>query len=171
MTEAISRKEVLDLLARGKIDMDEAVDMLEKIGKTSSKGESSDPVFKADISAENSGRIEAIKVEEEMDPLPVTKDIMVETENQSDSPETKSINSPRWLRIRVNNLDTGKNKVAVNIPFGMVKFGLGIARRFNPDIEGVDLDEISKDMSKAEPGVLVEVEDAESNEQVRIFFE
>src|SRR5512136_1698056 len=50
--------------------------------------------------------------------------------------------SPRWFRIRVTDLETGKSKVNVNLPMSLVNVGIKMGARFAPDIEGMDLDEI-----------------------------
>ena len=41
---------------------------------------------------------------------------------------------PRWFRIRVTDLDTGKNKVNVNFPMGLVGVGFKLGARFAPDV-------------------------------------
>ena len=78
---------------------------------------------------------------------------------------------PRWLRVQIVNTKTGKNKFSVNVPFGVVKFGLGIARVFSPEMDGVDFDEIGELISNADAGLLVDVQDEDSNEHVKIFFD
>ena len=75
------------------------------------------------------------------------------------------------FRVRVRNMQTGENKVSVNIPVGIVKFGLKLGRRFSPDLESLDLDELSGLMSDMETGMLVEVQNDESNEHVQVFIE
>ena len=69
------------------------------------------------------------------------------------------------------NSETGKNKVTVNVPFAMVKFGLDIAQVFSPDMKGVDLNEISELFANTDSGLLVDVQDDDSNEHVKIFFD
>jgi len=44
----------------------------------------------------------------------------------------------RWLRVRVTDLDTGRNTVNVNIPMSLVTVGLKMGARFAPDVEGLD---------------------------------
>lgn len=78
---------------------------------------------------------------------------------------------PGWFKVRVRNLETGKNKVTVNIPLGMVDFGLKLGRHFAPELEGLDYQKLAGMMGNMESGMLVEVEDEEDNEHVQIFVE
>jgi hypothetical protein len=81
---------------------------------------------------------------------------------------TSNGGAPKWLHIHVSDLSSGKSKVKVNVPLRMVKFGLNMGKRFTPDIEGVDWDDLSRVMTEEE-GVLVDVQDEEDGEHVRIF--
>lgn len=77
----------------------------------------------------------------------------------------------RWLHIRVSDLDTGRPKVNVNVPFELVKVGLQIGSRFAPDIEDLDMDEFVAELQSGVPGSLIEVEDEEGGEQVEIYLD
>ena len=83
----------------------------------------------------------------------------------------KSGNKPSWLHVRVKDLESGKNKVSVNVPLGMVKFGLKIGGRFTPELNGIDWDEINGMMEEMETGLLVDVEDEEGGEHVQVFID
>jgi hypothetical protein len=50
----------------------------------------------------------------------------------------------------------------------MVKFGLNVGRRFAPELDGIDWDDLSQVMTEEE-GVLVDVQDAEDGEHVQIY--
>lgn len=78
---------------------------------------------------------------------------------------------PNRLRIQIQDADTGRHKVTVNLPVRMLRLGLKIGSRFAPELSGLHWDEIDDLLQNAEPGVLVEVEDHEGGEQVKIFFE
>jgi len=45
----------------------------------------------------------------------------------------KGASEPRWFRVRVTDTKTGKNKVNVNIPMGLVNVGMKMGARFSPD--------------------------------------
>ncbi|MDX1413555.1 MAG: hypothetical protein R3293_05140 [Candidatus Promineifilaceae bacterium] len=170
MPESIAREEILDLLSRGKITIDEAVGLLNRTSAAEQKYEQEAPVFKAEI-VDDEENVEVARVKEP-DPIEdsaVFKNHVIDKDN----PRTRTHEggNPRWLRILVADLDSGKNKVSVNVPFAMVKFGLGVARVFSPEIEGVNLEEVSEMFSHAGDGLLVDVEDVESNEHVQIYLD
>jgi hypothetical protein len=78
---------------------------------------------------------------------------------------------PRWLRVRVMDRTTGKTKVNVNIPVGLVDVGLKMGARFAPDMAGMDLQAIQAAVKSGYQGRIVEVDDEENNERVEIFVE
>jgi len=78
---------------------------------------------------------------------------------------------PRWFRVRVTDLHTGKNKVNVNIPMGLVNVGLRMGARFAPNVEGVNYDDIMTAIRGGASGKVMDVTDEESGERVEIFVE
>jgi hypothetical protein len=78
---------------------------------------------------------------------------------------------PSWFRVRVANLETGKNRVTVNIPIRMMKFGLKIGSRFSPEIENLDWNELTGMMQDMKSGMLVDVQDEDSNEHVQVYLD
>jgi hypothetical protein len=78
---------------------------------------------------------------------------------------------PSWFRVRVANLETGKNRVTVNIPVRMMKFGLKIGSRFSPEIENLDWNELTGMMRDMKSGMLVDVQDEDSNEHVQVYLD
>jgi DNA-binding transcriptional ArsR family regulator len=133
------RTEILQLLADGKITADEAAEILSASPK--------------------------VEIEE---PTPAPK---APESVQTGTVEKSAVSNgrkPKWLHVQVNDLESGKSKVQVNIPLRMVKFGLGMGRRFAPELDGVDWDDLSRVVTEEE-GVLVDVQDTEDGEHVRIF--
>jgi len=78
---------------------------------------------------------------------------------------------PRWLRVRVMDRTTGKTKVNVNIPVGLVDVGLKMGARFAPDMAGMDLQAIQAAVKSGYQGRIVEIDDEKDNERVEIFVE
>ncbi|MBC8450153.1 MAG: hypothetical protein H8D78_20670 [Chloroflexi bacterium] len=78
---------------------------------------------------------------------------------------------PRWFRVRVTDLQSGKAKVNVNIPMGLVDVGLKMGARFGPDIEGLDFSEVAEAIRQGVQGKILDVEDAEDGERVEIYVE
>ncbi|HEX3050547.1 MAG TPA: hypothetical protein VHP83_07835 [Aggregatilineaceae bacterium] len=85
---------------------------------------------------------------------------------------SESKSGRRWLKIHVSNLETGKSRVRVNVPLGLVNLGLKIGARFTDEVdEGLMHDVLDSLKNKEITGTLVEVEDEDDNERVHIFIE
>jgi hypothetical protein len=79
--------------------------------------------------------------------------------------------TPRWFRVRVTDLRTGKSKVNVNIPMGLVNVGIKMGARFAPEVEGLDVEQITRAIREGAQGKIIDVEDEEDAERVEIFIE
>jgi sugar phosphate isomerase/epimerase len=77
----------------------------------------------------------------------------------------------RWMRVRVTDLNTGRAKVNVNLPMGLVSVGMKVGARFAPEMQDIDLNEIFQAIKEGAQGKIVEVEDEEDNERVQIYIE
>jgi hypothetical protein len=86
-----------------------------------------------------------------------------------DVPPAPRSGKGRWLRVRVTNLETGRAKVNVNLPFGLVRAGLKIGGHFAPEMQDVDWEELLAAIDEGAQGKLVDVEDIEDGEKVEIF--
>jgi hypothetical protein len=83
----------------------------------------------------------------------------------------KGASAPRWFRVRITDTTTGKNKVNVNIPMGLVNVGMKMGARFTPEIEGVDFEQLVGAIRSGAQGKVVDVIDHEEGERVEIFVE
>ncbi len=83
----------------------------------------------------------------------------------------KGTSNPRWFRVRVTDMQTGRNKVNVNIPMGLVNVGIKMGARFAPEIEGKELSGIMEAVRSGQLGKIVDIVDAEDGERVEIFVE
>jgi hypothetical protein len=92
-------------------------------------------------------------------------------EGATKSEQIKSGGQARWMRVRVTDLNTGRAKVNVNLPMGLVSVGMKVGARFAPEMEDIDLDEIFQAIKDGAQGQIVEVEDEEDNERVQIYIE
>jgi hypothetical protein len=79
--------------------------------------------------------------------------------------------APKWFRVRVTDLETGKNKVNVNLPMSLVDVGTRMGARFAPELEGMDFGDIIEQIKSGAQGKIIEVEDAEGGERVEIYVE
>lgn len=76
---------------------------------------------------------------------------------------------PRRLRVRVSDLETGRNKVNIDLPWNLINVGMHMGARFAP--KEIDLEEVMQALEAGTEGKIVDVEDAEDNERVEIFVE
>jgi hypothetical protein len=77
----------------------------------------------------------------------------------------------RWLRIRVTDTKSGRSKVNVNIPMGLVNVGLKMGAKFAPDMDGIDVQQITDAINSGMTGKIIDVMDEEDGEQVEIYVE
>ena len=139
--DADERKEILDLLANGKISVESAAKLLsEGAGPTPDIEGKAGPITKSE-------------------PEWVDEPIVSEMGD-----------GPSWFHVQVNDLHSGKSKVRVKIPVGVLKFGLDIGRRFASELNDLDIGELQA-FSRSGNGLLVDVEDEEDGEHVRIYFD
>jgi len=73
--------------------------------------------------------------------------------------------------VRVTDRATGRLKVNVNIPVGLIDVGLKMGARFAPDLNGMDLNAIQAAIKGGLQGRIIEVDDDKDNERVEIFVE
>ncbi|MBI3941871.1 MAG: hypothetical protein HY326_02570 [Chloroflexi bacterium] len=76
----------------------------------------------------------------------------------------------RWLRIRVTDLKSGRNKVNLNLPIGLVGIGAKLGARFAAPMD-LDVEEILEAVRSGTEGKIIDVEDSEDGERVEIFVE
>lgn len=93
------------------------------------------------------------------------------SERSISSTKTDDAFRGRWLRVRVFNQATGKPKVNVNLPLGLVGVGLRLGARFAPELSDFDIDELMAAIDEGAQGKILEVEDAEDGERVEIYVE
>jgi hypothetical protein len=85
--------------------------------------------------------------------------------------EQEVASKARWLRVRVTDRASGKLKVNVNIPVGLIDVGLKMGARFAPDMNGLDLNAIQAAIRGGMQGRIIEVDNEKDSERVEIFVE
>jgi translation elongation factor EF-1beta len=73
--------------------------------------------------------------------------------------------------VRVTDTESGKNKVNINIPMGLVNVGMKMGARFVPENSDINLEELFEQIRSGAHGKIIEVIDDESGEHVEIFIE
>jgi hypothetical protein len=93
------------------------------------------------------------------------------SDRRTPTPPPMGASDPRWFRVRVTDTRSGKNKVNVNIPMGLVNVGVRMGARFAPNIDSVKYDEIMTAIKSGQSGKVLDVTDEEAGERVEIFVE
>jgi hypothetical protein len=79
---------------------------------------------------------------------------------------------PRWLRVRVLDLHTGKESVRVNLPIGLVNVGMRMGARFIPDMEQETvMEDLAAALNQGMTGKIVDIVDEQEGQRVEIFVE
>jgi len=78
---------------------------------------------------------------------------------------------PRWLRIRVTDVRTGRSKASVQIPLALVDAGMKIGAHFAPEVEGVNMSNVMDAVRSGMTGKIIDVTDEEDGEHVEIYVE
>ena len=79
--------------------------------------------------------------------------------------------APRWLRIRVTDVHSGRSKASVQIPLALVDAGMKIGAHFAPEVEGVDMANVMEALRAGMTGKIIDVTDDEDGEHVEIYVE
>lgn len=77
----------------------------------------------------------------------------------------------RWFRVRVIDLATGRHKINVVIPLGLVNVGLRMGARFIPESAEVDVEELVEQIRSGAQGKIFESISDTDDEQIEIFIE
>ncbi len=80
---------------------------------------------------------------------------------------------PRWLRVHVTDMASGKAKVRVNLPLKLMNAGLNIAAQFAPEemADAQIMESIKEALNEDMIGKIVDVIDEEDQEHIEIFIE
>ena len=103
--------------------------------------------------------------------------VLLETLDEASTASSKAQPGPtpgrpgRYFRVRVTDTDTGKVRVNVRLPVGVINAGMKLGMKFAPQVEGVDYHEIAEMIQAGETGKIVDVEDDKDGEHVEVFIE
>jgi len=79
--------------------------------------------------------------------------------------------SGKWLQMRVTDTDTGKIRVNVRLPLGVVKAGLKMGMRFVPEAEGLNKEELLNAIEQGSAGKVFDLIDEKDGEHIEVFIE
>jgi hypothetical protein len=143
------RLSILKMVEEGKLSAGEAASLLSAMNQE----EGANPVEFSMEGSDTSSSPEAIP-----EPMP---SVNIQTTG----------NGPRWFRVRVTNLASGRTKATVNLPIGLVNLGMKIGARYAPEVSELDFAELSQLIAAEAEGKIVDVVDEEDGEHVEIFLD
>lgn len=160
----LSRKQILEMLSAGTIDVARATELLNELREGS------------ESQAQPASQVPAAPPVPEAPPPPEAPSAPaappVLEAAQPAAPLSVRRAGRRWLHIQVSDLQSGRQRVRVNVPLGLVNFGLKIGARFTNELDsGTIQDVLAALEDESLTGTLVEVEDVEDNERVHIFID
>ncbi len=80
-------------------------------------------------------------------------------------------NGARSFRVRVTDIRSGRVKVNVSLPLGLIDFGLKLGAKYVPEEAGFNIEEIRQAVRSGLVGKIIAVEDSEDGERVEVFVE
>lgn len=89
----------------------------------------------------------------------------------ADNLDTSAAGGSKWLKVRVTDNYSGKTRVNVTLPLGLVHVALRVGGRFVPDREREMMDEIGKALRDGLTGRIVDVYDESDGERVEVYIE
>lgn len=78
---------------------------------------------------------------------------------------------PRWFRVHVTDLRSGRSKISVNIPMSLVNVAVKMGARFAPGMEGFDFDQVMEAVRSGQRGKVMDVTDEEQGKRLEIYVE
>lgn len=149
------RTRILRLVEEGKLSATEAIPLLENLSAGRRPEPPPEPPYAEPVYDDRSFT--------DADP---------EAEYAGSQPGVSGNGAPRWFRIRVTDLSSGRRKVSVNIPFRLATWGMRVGAHFSPKAGDINLQELSQLLEDDElHGRIVDVVDEEDGEHVEIFVE
>lgn len=78
---------------------------------------------------------------------------------------------PRWLRVRVTDLTSGRTRVNVRLPVSVLEAGLRLGARLGPSLTADQQAHILRAVRAGYTGLILDVRDEEEGEEVQILLE
>lgn len=77
----------------------------------------------------------------------------------------------RWFRVLITDTDTGRARVNVRLPAGLIQAGINMGARFSPQVEGFDLEQLKQYLVSGETGKIIDVVNEDESEHIEVFIE
>ncbi|MCJ7513199.1 MAG: hypothetical protein MUO23_09560 [Anaerolineales bacterium] len=84
---------------------------------------------------------------------------------------TGSQEEARWLRVRVTDIETGKQSVNITLPMSLVNVGLRMGARLVPEMDGVQMEKIAQAVREGATGKIIDIDDLAEGQHVEVYLE
>lgn len=149
MATAEERRKILEMVAEGRLSASQGAQLLQDDGGTTK--------------AENAPQTEKAM------PEPVEVQVPKAMEKQAPvGTQWESEDNLNWLHVRIDDYKSGRSKVQVNIPLGLLKFGAKLGRGVMPELSKADWQLLRSSLQSGE-GVLVDIDNEQQGERVQVY--
>ncbi|HEX2979888.1 MAG TPA: hypothetical protein VHO48_06470 [Anaerolineaceae bacterium] len=90
---------------------------------------------------------------------------------RSETPGAAGKPGGKWFGVRVTDTNTGKMRVNMRLPVGLVSAGIKMGARFAPEVQGLDPDRLMEAINSGDTGKVVDIFDDKDGEHVEVFIE
>jgi hypothetical protein len=77
----------------------------------------------------------------------------------------------RWFRVQVTDTNTGKTRVNLRLPVSLIQAGQKMGARFSPEVQGLDMEVLTRFIDSGEIGKVIDVTDTKDGEHIEVFIE
>lgn len=127
---------------------------------------------------DNSERLKVMKLVQESKITPEEGMELLEMLDKKEKPQkpvmpeaARPVGQGKWLRVNVTDMDTGKLRVNVRVPLGLVNAGMKLGSKFAPEVDGINFEEVIQAAREGGTGEIIDVYDEDDREHVEIFIE
>ena len=86
-------------------------------------------------------------------------------------PQVGPSQAGRWFRVKVTDMSTGKTRVNVRLPIGLIDAGMKLGAHLSPDVQGLDSNQLKQLISAGGMGKIIDVFDSDDGEHVEVYIE
>jgi hypothetical protein len=84
---------------------------------------------------------------------------------------SNSGSEPRWIRVLVTDVDSGKTRVNVRLPVNLMSTGVKMGAHLSADMQELNMQQINDFVKRGITGQVMEVVDDDEGEKVAIYLE
>jgi len=148
------RRKILEMVAEGKLSASQGAQLLQ-----------GDAGVAADALQSEKATPEVVEVQTSVAEVPVEEAPVKELSGET---EWESEDSLNWLHIRIDDYKSGRSKIQVNIPLGLLKFGAKLGSGVLPELSKADWQMLRSSLKSGE-GMLIDIDDEHQGERVQIY--